>query len=81
MKSVCYSNGDHKNLSDGRITRICDCVSSRIAAQNLTEEETGWVVTWLKGKSAKDVPEQRQARLKEVSQSFWSIKRGCEAIK
>lgn len=32
-------------------------------------------------KSVKDVPAQQQSRLKEVSQSFWSIKRGCEAIK
>ena len=81
VQSACYSNGDHENLSDGRITRICDCVSSRIAAANLTEEETGWVVIWLKGKSVKDVPEQKQERLKEVSQRFWGIKRGCEALK
>lgn len=81
VQSTCYSNGDHEHLSDGRITRICDCVSSRISAAKLTEEETGWVITWLKGKNVKEVPPQELARLKEVSQIFWGIKRGCEALK
>jgi hypothetical protein len=81
VQSACYSNGDHENMSDGKITRICSCISDRISAQKFSEKETTWVITLLKKKTIKDVPDSEQERLKEVSGTFWGIKRGCEALK
>ena len=79
VQSACYSNGDHANMSDGKITRICTCVSDRIAAQKFTERETSWVIALIEKESVKDLTESEKVRWKEVSQTFWSIKRGCES--
>lgn len=80
VQSACYSNGDHGNMSDGRITRICMCVSERITAQKLSDKETSWVIAIIEKDSIK-VEDKDKARWREVSGIYKGIKQSCEALK
>jgi Metal-sensitive transcriptional repressor len=80
VQSACYSNGDHANMSDGRITRICMCVSKRVAAQGYSEKETNWIIAMIEKDSLK-IEEGDKERWREVSKIFSGIKQGCEAEK
>lgn len=57
------------------------CISDRIDAQKFTEQETSWVIALIEKESVKDLTENEKTRWKEVSKTFWGIKRGCEAKK
>lgn len=79
VQSACYRNADHEKLSDGRITKICSCVASKVQAAKLTERETGWVISMLENNPAEGVKGKELGRLKEVAALLGSIKRGCES--
>lgn len=80
VQSACYSNGDHANMSDGKITRICMCVSERVAAQKFTEKEVGWIIAMIE-KDSIEVPDGDKERWREVSKAYYAIREGCEASK
>lgn len=79
VHSTCYKNGDHARLSDGRITRICDCVDATVKAANATPQEVKWAIAWLKGDAleARTTPEKKAAAA--ITASMTRIKAHCEA--
>ena len=66
VHSACYANGDHANMSDGKITRICDCIAKAVALQQPTARETGWIITLLKGRRIVDDTPADQAAIKQI---------------
>ena len=65
--SACFSNGDHENMSDGRITRICDCMEKRVAEGNPTPKQSKWLIAMLRKKDITDATEADKTTLRQTS--------------
>ncbi len=79
VHSVCYANGDHGNLSDGKITRICDCIAKAVAQQKPTPQETGWIITLLKGRRTTGDAPADQAAIKQIQTFMQQKQASCRA--
>lgn len=81
VHSACYKNGDHANMSDGRITRICDCVDAEVKRQNPTPRQSQIVVAWFNGKTVdSNTPRDRQ-EADVIVAAMKKFKASCEAIR
>lgn len=81
VHSACYSNGDHEHMSDGRIIRICDCLSNAVQKGKPTEQEAQWIVAWLNHKSPETKTPEEIKRADGLIASLVSVKTRCEATK
>lgn len=77
VHSACYSNGDHANMSDGKITRICDCIDAAVKRANLTEQETQWVITLLNKEAIKELKPGDAAKAKKIEDDLIQLKTSC----
>lgn len=75
--SACFKRGDHDNMSDGRITRICDCALKQSGAATLTETERGTLVDVIHGRSVKAGEE---ARTRAIAGRWNAALQSCKAL-
>ncbi|MFY9286929.1 MAG: hypothetical protein WAO98_00345 [Alphaproteobacteria bacterium] len=81
VHTACYKNGDHENMSDGRIIRICDCIEKAISKDKLSEQESGWIVAWFNKKAIETATPHESAKSKGIVASITQLKARCDAIK
>lgn len=74
--SACFKRGDHDNMSDGRITRICDCALKQSGAATLNEADRGTLVDVIHGRSVKAGAE---ARTRAIMGRWTAALQSCKA--
>lgn len=75
--TACFDNGEHEKMSDGRITRICDCALSKIRADKMTPAQQKALVAIIEG----DKVEKEFAVHAAVIKSSWPAAMSqCKAI-
>jgi hypothetical protein len=72
--NACFKTGDHDTMSDGRITRICDCALKRVGA--LSEPDRSTLVDIIRGRSGKAGEE---ARYRALAARWTPALQNCEA--
>lgn len=75
--SACFKRGDHDNMSDGKITRICDCALKQSGAATLSEAERGTLVDVIHGRSVKAGEE---ARHRAIMGRWSAALQSCKAL-
>lgn len=73
---ACFKRGDHDSMSDGKITRICDCALKAVGSHRMTEEANGLLVDVIHGRSAKA---GQETRYRELAQRWASAHQSCKA--
>lgn len=81
VHSACYSNGGHENMSDGRIIRICDCITHAVEEGKPTAQETKWIVAWFNKKTMETATPQEKEQAKQIAASVAQLKAMCERVK
>ncbi|MFY9288695.1 MAG: hypothetical protein WAO98_09365 [Alphaproteobacteria bacterium] len=81
VHTACYSNGDHENMSDGRIIRICDCITNAIEKEGATKEERLSIIAWFNKKKIETTTTQELEKSKGIIASITQLKTRCEAVK
>lgn len=74
--SACFKRGDHDTMSDGRITRICDCTLKQSGAATLNEAERGTLVDVILGRGVKAGEETRS---RAIAGRWNSALQSCKA--
>lgn len=74
--SACFKRGEHDTMSDGRITRICDCALKRVGVGTLSEAERGTLVDVIHGRS---VSADQEARYRSIAARWSSAMQSCKA--
>lgn len=81
VHSACYANGDHEHLSDGRITRICDCVDDSVKKGSPTEKEKQWIIMWFNKKPLKAATSEEKKQAEKLVAEIIQLKARCEAVR
>jgi len=81
VHSACYKNGDHANMSDGRITRICDCIDSTLKNTKPTPQQIQLAIAWLKGQPLESKSPQAKYAAADIAAAMKRIKPYCEGTK
>ncbi len=74
--SACFKRGDHDTMSDGRITRICDCALKRVGVGTLSEAERGTLVDVIHGRG---VSADQEARYRNIAARWNPAIQSCKA--
>ena len=78
VKSACFDNGEHGKLSDGRITRICDC---RIKQGGIAKFEPKDQELLARIIAEKSIDDARRARGQELATIWGNTASVCSALK
>lgn len=73
---ACFKRGDHDAMSDGKITRICDCALKAVGSVRMTEEGQGLLVDVIHGRSPKS---GKESQYRELAQRWTSAHGSCKA--
>lgn len=74
--SACFKEGEHDKMSDGRITRICDCALKRAGAASMTEADRSTLVDIIKGRR---VRAGEEARYRGIATRWTPALQSCKA--
>jgi hypothetical protein len=75
--SACFKRGDHDSMSDGRITRICDCALKQVGAAAMSEADRGLLVDAIHGRSPGSGD---QVRYRGIAQRWSSAQQSCRSL-
>ena len=75
--SACFKRGDHDNMSDGRITRICDCALKQSGSTSLSEADRSTLLDAIHGRSARAGEE---ARHRAIASRWTAALQSCKAL-
>lgn len=78
VKSACFNNGEHKIMSDGRITRICDCRMKEARVENMSAEDQALLARLIDGKKPTETQAKRAA---DLSAKWANAGLACSALK
>lgn len=81
VHSACYKNGDHDNLSDGRITRICDCMNNAIQKDKPSDQDVKWIVAWFNKKPLITKTPEDEKKASSLMTSLTKLKTRCDGTK
>lgn len=73
---ACFKRGDHDAMSDGRITRICDCALKQVGAASMSEADKALLVDVIHRRGVK---ESDAARYRAIAQRWSSAEQNCKA--
>lgn len=73
---ACFKRGDHDSMSDGKITRICDCALKAVGSERMGEGARSLLVDVIHGRGPKVGDE---ARHREMAQRWASAHQSCKA--
>lgn len=74
--SACFKRGDHDSMSDGKITRICDCALNAVGSARMGEGAQSLLVDVIHGRGPKAGDETRH---REMAQRWSSSHQSCKA--
>ena len=78
VSSTCFNNGEHESMSDGRITRICNCRIKEARVERLEAKDQKLLSRIIAGK---EIDASDQKRAQELSNAWNKSAAVCSVLK